>query len=129
MDFLLGVYLQIESDDESASDGDSCIVSETTVNEPTTSGAGRKRRSAADSNSDQLEVKSGRLVGAATKDLNDGGSGVANGYSAHEDNDDWLFAQRLFLRLRKFPDDLRKERLKVNLDMEVLNAMELSESN
>ena len=44
--------------------------------------------------------------------------------SLYEDDDDWLFARRLYLKLKKIPDGTRKDRLKLKLDVDVLSAID-----
>jgi len=41
-----------------------------------------------------------------------------------EDDDDWLFARRVYLKLKKLPDGSSKERFKLKVEMDLLNAID-----
>ena len=88
----------------------------------TTGKSGKKRMS--DDYSEQL-FKSAKSIDSLASSLISRASKGRD--DDDEEDDDKLFCRRLYLKLRKIPDSGKKERMKLNVEVEVLNA--LTEAN
>jgi hypothetical protein len=78
-----------------------------------------KKRAASDTYSELL-LKSAKSIDSMASCI------VSRNASASkdDDDDDWLYTRRLYLKLKKIPDGSSKDRLKLKLETELLNAMD-----
>ena len=66
------------------------------------------------------------LLMKSAKSIDTMASCLASRNTSHkdEDDDDWLFARRVYLKLKKLPDGTSKEKFKLKVEMDLLNAID-----